>query len=315
MIAGLIDHVWQSVVFFLAMWLAVASVRRHTARLRLWMWRAAALKFVLPFWLLFACGAWLGFPVDQPSDLPPPVFIAAVRTAPPVVAPVRTAGPSGYPLAVILAVMLSAAITCLRAIQAGVRLERGRARAEAARLERDPDDIEPSPGFVHAAILSALCVVVVSAPVLAGATHDRVRRHDLLMANATVLRRAHIVMDLAAPGMGNRPRVIANAKGVVIRNANVQDLVAIAYGVNQLSVWYVQMFYEDTPPEIKYWVYTPRYDVRVAAPIRAPEEFDSYALRQVVTKLLAERFGLEVYVQQKCQPPCGVYNVPLPPVQ
>jgi hypothetical protein len=313
-IAGLVDHLWQSVLFFVAMWLAVTSVRRHTARLRLWMWRAAAFKFGFPFWLLFACGAWLGFPVDQPSDLPPTAFIAAVRAVPPAVAPVTTAGPSGYPLVAALTVMLLATLSCLSRIRAGLQLEHLRARAEAARLERDPDDIEPSPGFVQAACLTALSVLVVSVPVLAGATHDRMRRHELLMANATALRGAHIEMNIAAPGMGNRPRVTAHPQGVLIRNANVQDLVAIAYGVNQLSVWYVQMFYEDTPPEIKYWVYTPRYDVRVAAPIRQPAEFDSYALRQIVTKLLADRFGLEVYVQRKCQLPCGVYNVPLPPV-
>ena len=77
------------------------------------------------------------------------------------------------------------------------------------------------------------------------------------------------------------------------------------------AVWYTQMFPEDTPPEIKYWVLLPRYDVRVAAPIHVPEEFDPYALRQILTKLLADRFGLEIYVKQKCQPPCGRYNVPL----
>jgi len=314
-IAGFVDHLWQSVVFTFAMWLAIVSVRRHTAKLRLWMWRVAALKFAFPFWLLFACGAWLGFPVDQPSDLPPAAFNVAVRAAPPVVAPVMTADLRGYPLAAGFAAMVLATLTCLRTIRAGMQLECGRARTEAVRLERDPDDIEPSPGFMQAACLSALCVLVVSAPVLAGATVDRLRRHDLLMANAKALRGAPIEMETAAPGMGNRPRVVAHAQGVVIRNANVQDLVAIAYGVNQLSVWYIQMFYEDTPPEIKYWVYTPRYDVRVVAPIRAPEDFDPYALRQIVTKLLAERFGLEIYVQQHCQPPCGVYNVPLPPME
>jgi hypothetical protein len=295
--------------------LAITTVRRQTARLRLWMWRVAALKFVIPFWLLFACGEWLGFPVDRPGDLPPAAFIAAVRTAPPAVSPATTAGLSGYPLAAGMGAMLLAAFTCLRVIVAGVQLEAGRARAEALRLERDPDDIEPSPGLIHAACLTALCVLVVTVPVLAGATRDRVRRHGLLMANAKVLRLARAEMQIAASGMGNRPRVIAHPHGVLIRNANVQDLVAIAYGVDQLSVWYTQMFYEDTAPEIKYWVYWPRYDVRIAAPIQAPAEFDSYALRQIVTKLLAERFGLEVYVQRECQPPCGVYNVPLPPVE
>lgn len=315
MIAGLVDHLWQSVAFFLAMWLAVASVRRHDARIRLWMWRVAAFKFAIPFWLLFALGAWCGFPVDQPSDLPPATFVAALRAAAPVLAPATMSHAADIALAAGLAVMLLPTLVCLMTIRSGVQLERWRAHDEHARIERDPDDKEPSPGFVHAACLTALCLFAVSAPVLAGATGDRLWRHDLLMTNAKVLRGARVEMTDAAPGMGNRSRVIAQAHGVLIRNANIQELAAMAYGIHPLSVWYTQMFPEDTPPEIKYWVLLPRYDVRVVAPIHVPEEFDPYALRQVLTKLLADRFGLEIYVKQKCQPPCGRYNVPLPPVE
>jgi hypothetical protein len=313
MIAGLVDHLWQSVAFCLAMWLAVVSVRRHTAKLRLWMWRVAAIKFAIPFWLLFALGAWLGFPVDQPSDLPPASFIYLLRTAAPVLAPASMSGASSLALIAGLAVMLLPTLVCLRMTWHGIRLEHWRARDEAARLEHDPDDEEPSPGFVHAACLTALCVLAVSVPVLAGATDNRLWRHELLVANARTLRVAEIKMVDAAPGMGDRSRVIANANGVLIRNASIQDLVAMAYGIHPLSVWYTQMFPEDTPPEIKYWVLLPRYDVRVTAPIVEPEEFDTYALRQIVTKLLADRFGLEIYVKQDCQPPCGRYGVPLPP--
>jgi hypothetical protein len=314
-IAGLVDHLWQSVAFFCAMGIAIASVRRHTAKLRLWMWRAAALKFAFPFWLLFALGSWLGFPVDQPSDVPPAWITSTVRASAPVVAPVTTAHVTGVELAGGLVVMLLATLVCLRTIRAGARLEAWRARTEAERLERDPDDVEPSPGLVHAACLTALALMVVSSPVLGGAADDRVWRHGLMMANARTLRTAPIDMEIAAPGFGNRTRVFADPKGVLIRNANIQDLVAVAYGINHFSVWYTQMFPEDTPDDIKYWILMPRYDVRVTAPIVEPDEFDSYALRQIVTKLLADRFGLEVYVKQECQPPCGRYNVPLPEVR
>ena len=56
----------------------------------------------------------------------------------------------------------------------------------------------------------------------------------------------------------------------------------------------------------------PRYDVRVTRPVVEPEEFDPFALRARITRMLAERHGLEIYVNSKCQPPCGKYGVPMP---
>jgi len=295
-------------------WLAVFAVRHHSARLRLWMWRIAALKFALPFWLLFALGAWLGFPVNQPSDLPPATLLDVLRAAAPISAPVQTAQVSGLALAAGLAVMLSAALTCLRTILSGIRLERWLARDEATRLARDPDDQSSNPGFVQSACFTALCLFVIGSPVLAGAVDNREWRHELLLANAVTLRTANIVMTEAAPGMGQRSHLFATPQGVLIRNTSIQELVALAYGVSPYSVWLEQMFSADAAPEDKYWVSLPRYDVRVVAPIRAPDEFDPYALRQIVTKLLADRFDLEVYVKQQCQPPCGRYRVPLPEI-
>jgi hypothetical protein len=36
-------------------------------------------------------------------------------------------------------------------------------------------------------------------------------------------------------------------------------------------------------------------------------------LRQPLTKLLADEFGLEVYVNGDCQPPCGRWGMALTP--
>ena len=49
----------------------------------------------------------------------------------------------------------------------------------------------------------------------------------------------------------------------------------------------------------------------VTAPVREPENFEPYALRQTVTRLIAERFGSEIHMNGECQPPCGRYGVPL----
>jgi hypothetical protein len=55
----------------------------------------------------------------------------------------------------------------------------------------------------------------------------------------------------------------------------------------------------------------PRYDIRVQARVPDPEDFDPYALRQNLTKALSEQFGLEIYVNGDCQPPCGNYHLAL----
>ncbi len=115
-------------------------------------------------------------------------------------------------------------------------------------------------------------------------------------------------MNEAEPGMGSRSRIDAQADGVLIRNINIQNLIAVSYGVSHFSVTTNQMYSEDTDPELNSWLLTPNYDVRISASIREPGEFDPYALRQRVTELLVERFGLEIHVNGKCQPPCGRWD-------
>jgi uncharacterized protein (TIGR03435 family) len=119
-------------------------------------------------------------------------------------------------------------------------------------------------------------------------------------------------MTPAAPGMGTRIRLSADEHGVLIRNTNIQGLVAIAYGVSPYSVWSDQYVSTASNPDHDYWLTSPRYDVSVRAPLPEPDEFNSYALRQPITKLLADRFGLEIYLNARCQPPCGVYQVAMP---
>jgi hypothetical protein len=50
----------------------------------------------------------------------------------------------------------------------------------------------------------------------------------------------------------------------------------------------------------------------VSGRVFEPDKFDPFALRARITRLLAERHGLEIYVDSKCQPPCGKYGVAMP---
>jgi len=108
--------------------------------------------------------------------------------------------------------------------------------------------------------------------------------------------------------MGTRYRVDADHDGVFIRNVTIQELAGIAYGVTR---YYVRgdHFYEEGAQD---WFIVPRYDVRVTGRVIDPERFDPLALRARMTRMLAERHGIEIYVDSKCQPPCGKYGVPMP---
>jgi hypothetical protein len=108
--------------------------------------------------------------------------------------------------------------------------------------------------------------------------------------------------------MGQRSRLTATPDGVFIRNASIQELAGFAYGVNSTLVWgdhFMQKGEVD-------WLVDARYDVRITGRIIDPDRFDSYALRVPITRTLARRHGIELYVDDKCQPPCGRYDVAIP---
>ena len=308
MLAGLVDHLWQSAWICGAITLLALISRNNFAQLRLWLWRIAALKFAVPFALLFAFGEWLGLPVRYPGDPAPAVLIDAFAALSHLASPVRVNEWSGWRLLMAIVVVLLITAACLRWLLQQLHIEQQRALEESLRRERDIDDFVPRPGFFNAALLTACAILFVVIPVLAGAVDDRQRRHALLVSNARSLRDAAITMVPAAPGMGRRYRIDADERGVLIRNATIQELAGIAYGVTR---YYVRgdHFYEEGEQD---WFIVPRYDVRVTGRVVEPEEFDPLALRSRMTRMLAERHGLEIYVDNKCQPPCGKYRVPMP---
>jgi beta-lactamase regulating signal transducer with metallopeptidase domain len=68
MIAGLLDHLWQSTLFTGGAGLLTLMLSRNPARLRFRLWFAASLKFLLPFAILSAAGEKLSllFPASVP---------------------------------------------------------------------------------------------------------------------------------------------------------------------------------------------------------------------------------------------------------
>jgi hypothetical protein len=308
MLPGLVDHLWQSAGICGAITLLAFISRHDFAPLRLWMWRMAALKFMLPFALLVAFGGWLGFPVKYPDDPAPPELLEASNAIGRFMSPARAHEWDSWRLLLATLAVLLLTVSCIRWIRRQWSFEEERALAEAFRRERDPDDIVRRPGFLNSALLTACAILFVALPLLAGALEDREKHFELLVRNARSLRDATVTMRPAAPGMGTRYRVAATAGGVQIRNVTIQELAGLAYGVTR---YYVRgdHFYEEGEQD---WLIVPRYDVQISGRVSEPDEFDPFALRARITRLLAERHGLEIYVDSKCQPPCGKYGVPMP---
>ena len=58
-LGGLVNHLWQSTVFALAVALLAIAFRRNHARVRYWLWFSASVKFLIPFALLITLGSAL----------------------------------------------------------------------------------------------------------------------------------------------------------------------------------------------------------------------------------------------------------------
>lgn len=308
MLAALVDHLWQSVLVFLVLWLGAALASGNSASVRLWLWRIAALKFLLPFTLLYVIGGWLGFPINHSEETVPDYFIAPIEALKPWLTPAHVADASSLALVVCIGVLLLVAAACARIIWSRHEVERWRATNETTRRKLDPDDVEPGLGFVRGMAFTGVALLATSGPLIAGAVDDRLRRHELLLQNSAALRDSSVAMRPAAPGMGGRVRVSADEHGVYIRNATIRDLAALAYGVNRFFVR-GDHFYESGETD---WLIDARYDIAIAGEIRDPGDFDTYALRRPVTRMLAKRHGLEIYVNSECQPPCGRYDMAMP---
>jgi hypothetical protein len=237
MITGLVDHLWQSCCCTGVAWAFCLLARGNAAVVRLWLWRIAALKLLLPFSLLFALGAWLGYPAVHSADPTPPALVAFFEATRPFVDPARHFGLSGSLAAISVVLALGAAAACAWWIGQHLRRDKTRTDEQAQLGEQNADEVIPAVGFWKAALFSACVLVSVSAPLLAGAVADHQWRRELLTENSNALRDAPMVMTVAPPGMGQRYRVIADQHGVLVRNASIRDLVAMAYGVNSYAVW------------------------------------------------------------------------------
>jgi hypothetical protein len=307
-VGSIVDHLWQSLLVGALLLLFVRLTRRNSATVRLWLWRVAAAKLALPFAALTALGAAIGFPVTHVSDPPPALLVALIGRLAPWLSPARHLELEGWVLGGIgLALSLAAAALLQRALRAQ-RAAFGQQEEERLRRERCADDRPPGVGFLTSALMAACAMILVTAALLPGAIRSLQQRQAWLETDAAALRDATVTITPARGGMGSRSRVLVDADGVTIRNVTLRELTALAYGVGRFAV-YGQHFYV---PGSMDWLIAERHDVRITGRIRDVERFETYALRELLTRVLAERYGLEIYLNASCQPPCGKWGMPMP---
>ena len=312
MLAALVDHLWQSLLFCTLCASLAWLLRGNAARVRLWLWWLCALKWLAPFSVAFALGRWLGFPVYHSADQLPVTLLRAADTLMPLLAPAQAAHLGALAIAMCLLALVPAAAVFVWRASCSLRVERGLAYHEARRREADPDDVPPGLGFIKGALLAFLVLTIGGGALLGGAIADRRWRLELMAVHARSLRAAPVSMMEAELGMGTRWRVEAHADGILIRNITLQDLIALAQGVSHYAVWNSQMNKPSDDPDARSWLVSPRYDLRIRARIVEPDDFDAYALQGRITQYLAERFWLELYINGECQPPCGKDGVAMP---
>ncbi len=279
--ASLIDHLWQSLLFALLI-AALASLARRHGTLRLWMWRIAGLKFLVPFSLLHGLGGWIGFPVRHHAIPPPADLVAAAARIEPWFAPAQTFGLDRTASWILFTAGLLASALCFW------RIRRQWSHAMTNAQE------SPPVGMWLSTTVAAVAFMALALPMLLGALEDRLHRQRVLRVDVGALRGAHITLTPIPSEFGGRPKILATESGVVIHHVNLQDLVAMVYGIGEFEV-----FGGALP-----WLEYPHYEVRVRGPVSAPEVFDAYALREPMTHYLNQEFGVSIRVNGNCQEPC-----------
>ena len=86
----ILNHLWQSSLFVVVVWLLTLALQKNRAAVRYWLWLAASVKFLVPFSLLVSFGSLFGWRT-APVVVQPQVFYFVEEVGRASVAPVRVA--------------------------------------------------------------------------------------------------------------------------------------------------------------------------------------------------------------------------------
>jgi bla regulator protein blaR1 len=130
---------------------------------------------------------------------------------------------------------------------------------------------------VQQTLLGVLAILIVVAPIAAGAMTTG-KQH-----RAASSPRVETLMLGASGGGGGH-----DMRRIHLISGTLRDLIGLAYGVDASQI------HGNTP-----WLDSRSYRLEVASSV------DPSGYRALLTQLLADRFNLQIYVNQRCQYPCG----------
>jgi bla regulator protein blaR1 len=141
--AELVNHLWQSTVVVGIAWLLALALRKNHARVRYWVWMVASVKFLLPFSVLIAAGAWLRSLLPVHFAAQPAVANAMEQIAQPLpLTPLPQATPAAIaahhadwlPMALVAVWICGALVVAVRFGRGWWRVQKAKRAARPAEL-------------------------------------------------------------------------------------------------------------------------------------------------------------------------------------
>jgi BlaR1 peptidase M56 len=97
----ILDHLWQSSLLVVLVWLLTLALRSNRAAVRYWLWLAASVKFLIPFSLLVSFGSQFGWRTVPVISQPRVSFVmeeVSRASAAPIIVPAAAPGFNFVPI-------------------------------------------------------------------------------------------------------------------------------------------------------------------------------------------------------------------------
>jgi beta-lactamase regulating signal transducer with metallopeptidase domain len=199
MIAGLLDHLWQSTLFAGAIALLMPLFRRQAASLRFWLWFAASMKFLFPFALLMLLGRRIL------SAMTPAVAQPVLAVIHPVMVPfaaLEAPAQAHLPAADVAMVMWGAGLAAIALVCLSRWLDLRATLKEAAPVAMPaPVPVKSAPSFIEPGLVGIFRPVILLpaglAQHLTPAEMDAVLAHELchLRRRDNLLAALHMLVE------------------------------------------------------------------------------------------------------------------------
>ena len=202
MIAGLLDHLWQSTLFAGAIAALMPLFRKQSASLRFALWFAASMKFLVPFAVLVAAGRivldWMTPDVAAP-------LLSAIRPAATsfvMAAPLVTPAPAHIPAAEVAAIVWGAGLVAITLICLSRWLDlRSALRSAGTIASHAPVPVKSAPSFLEPGLVGIWRPVILLPQglpqQLSPAEMDAILAHELchLWRRDNLLAALHMVVE------------------------------------------------------------------------------------------------------------------------